>query len=67
MAKVSKTKQWELDHPDDRPCPKGPTAAKAWRIQRGISKKPIVQPDRSLWEKYAALIEDKWVRERAEV
>lgn len=58
MAKVSKAKQWEMDHPDDRPCPKTPTAAKAWRINRGISKLGdyrLLQ----VWKRYDAAMAEK--------
>ena len=58
-VKLSKTKQWEIDHPDDRPCPTGPTAAEAWRIKRGISH-PNDWRLRRVWEKYDALMAEKW-------
>ncbi len=35
---LSPTKQWERDHPDDKPCPRDPTAAKAWRVKRGLQE-----------------------------
>ena len=36
-TKLSPTKQWMQDHPDDKPCPTGaPWAAAAWRRARGI-------------------------------
>lgn len=62
-AKISATKQWETDHPDDRPCPDGPIAAKGWRIKRGISK-PDSWRDRPLWEKYDALMAEKWAAQK---
>jgi hypothetical protein len=36
MAKLSKTAQWMLDHPDDIPPPKSGGGARAWRIARGL-------------------------------
>jgi hypothetical protein len=38
--KLSKTRAWELAHPNDVPCPRGPDAAKAWRLKRGLQNTP---------------------------
>jgi hypothetical protein len=62
-AKLSKTKQWEIDHPDDRPCPAGPTAARAWRIARGINKAGSYR-DQQLWKKYDLALADKWAAQK---
>jgi hypothetical protein len=35
-ADLSPTAQWMRDHPDDKPCPRDPSAAAAWRRARGI-------------------------------
>jgi hypothetical protein len=35
-AALSPTVQWMRDHPDDKPCPRDPMAARAWRGARGI-------------------------------
>jgi hypothetical protein len=34
--KLSPTRQWEVDHPQDAPCPKDPGSAAAWRRKRGL-------------------------------
>jgi hypothetical protein len=36
MKKISASKQWMIDHPDDVPCPKSGGAAYWWRVKRGI-------------------------------
>lgn len=58
MAKITKTQQWELDHPDDVPCPRGAPddyqarrAAREWRKARGIILEPAT---RKRLERYAA-------------
>lgn len=63
-VKLSKVKQWEMDHPDDRPCPTGPTAAKAWKIKRGMYKEVDTFRNRRLWEKYDALMDEKWAAQQ---
>ena len=39
---ITPTQQWMLDHPDDTPCPAkgGGSAARAWRIKRGLQQDP---------------------------
>jgi hypothetical protein len=32
----SPTQQWMAEHPNDKPCPRGPDASKAWRRRRGL-------------------------------
>jgi hypothetical protein len=54
MAKLSATKQWELDHPDDTPCPSGSTAAAAWRRRRGLDA-----ASNAIREKYEAAMAEK--------
>ena len=34
MLKPSLTKQWMIEHPNDKPCPREPGAARAWRMKR---------------------------------
>ena len=48
--KLSKSQQWEIDHPDDEPCPKGAPgdyharrAAREWRKARGIILEPAAR------------------------
>jgi hypothetical protein len=58
MAKLSKTAQWMLDHPEDTPPPSGHEAARQWRIKRGLDghwdrlKKEWrdANPGRALWD-----------------
>jgi hypothetical protein len=38
--KLSPTKQWMADRPDDKPCPLEPYAARAWRRKRGLDFDP---------------------------
>ena len=40
MPKLSTTKQWMIDHPDDTPCPRSPNAARSWRRKRGLELTP---------------------------
>ena len=37
---LSPTKQWMQNHPSDKPCPRTPLAANAWRRKRGIKATP---------------------------
>ena len=55
--KLSASKQWMIDHPDDVPCPNGPDAAAAWRLKRGIytGESEI----RAQWAKYEAAMAEK--------
>ena len=52
--KLSPTKQWELDHPHDIPCPHGPDSAKAWRRARGLDAAGA-----ALREKYEQAMREK--------
>jgi hypothetical protein len=58
--KLSATKQWMIDHPDDEPCPlpqRSPNAAAAWRRKRDLDG-----PDRAAnpqWAKYQAAMAEK--------
>jgi hypothetical protein len=56
--KLSPTRQWEVDHPHDKPCPKGPDTAKAWRHKRGLDAAGA-----ALRKKYeAAMVETRAAR-----
>jgi hypothetical protein len=56
--KLSPTQRWMQEHPDDKPCPRTPQAAKAWRIARGLERTPA---ERKRHEKYqVALIEMRY-------
>ena len=59
MAKLSATKQWMIDHPNDDPCPKSLAAAKAWRRKRGLDAASIA----ALRAKYAAAMAEKRARQ----
>jgi hypothetical protein len=38
---LSKTQEWERDHPDDEPCPQDRIEAMAWRRARGLERGPF--------------------------
>jgi hypothetical protein len=54
--KISKTKQWEMDHPDDVKYPAMPDAAKAWRRKRG---REAPSPDPDHLARYNAAMKEK--------
>jgi hypothetical protein len=61
MRMVTKTEQWERNHPDDVPCPKGSDyvarrAARVWHKERGILVEPAVRKRR---EREAEAVREK--------
>ena len=64
MTKISLTKAWERDHPDDEPCPRNNhSAAQVWRRKRGLEVLPAVLAKQ---EKYEAAMREKRQRQAAE-
>jgi hypothetical protein len=59
--KLSPTKKWEHDHPDDKPCPRNPSAAQAWRRTRGLLNDGRAIAERVKYE--AAMIETRLLLE----
>ena len=57
----SATAQWMHDHPYDKPCPRMPDAAAAWRRVRGIGPN-VSARQRAIRAKYDAAMREK--RER---
>jgi hypothetical protein len=60
MAKLSLTRQWEIDHPNDKLCPRDPDSARAWRFARGFGDS---KRNRVIREKYEAAMAEKRARE----
>jgi hypothetical protein len=54
--KISATKQWELDHPNDVPCPRNASPAQVWRRKRWLEITPAMHAIR---EKYEAAMKEK--------
>jgi hypothetical protein len=61
--KLSPTKQWEQDHPDDVRCPATPSAAKAWRSKRGITAKDQTQAKIAFLRSRIGSESDPWIQQ----
>jgi hypothetical protein len=59
--KLTPVQRWMKDHPDDTPCPKSPTAAKAWRVARGLQHTKAQTEQRERY--WVAMIETRAFRE----
>jgi hypothetical protein len=63
--KISRTKVWERDHPNDEPCPTRHSAAQVWRRERGLETRPDQEYRDMIKAKYEAAMAEKRQREAA--